>query len=102
MVAEYNSRPQLSRAEKTEIESNSGIEGLEFGSMGGFYTFDEVVIELDSMRLLYPNLITEKDSIGASQEGRAIWMVKISDNPDCIDVFVPDIIKPPSIVCFTQ
>ncbi len=50
--------------------------------MGGFYTFDEVVAQLDTMHSLYPNLITKKDSIGSSIEGRTIWAVKISDNPD--------------------
>ena len=50
--------------------------------MGGFYTFDEVVAQLDTMRFSYPNLITAKDSIGSSIEGRTIWAVKISDNPD--------------------
>src|SRR3990167_4545160 len=50
--------------------------------MGGFYTFNEVVAQLDTMRLLYPNLITVKDSTGSSIEGRTIWAVKISDNPD--------------------
>ncbi len=49
--------------------------------MGGFYTYDEVVAELDTMRMLYPNLITEKYSIGTTLEGRTIWAVKISDNP---------------------
>lgn len=82
MVKEYNSRPKLEEAEKKRIESESGIMGMEFGSMGGFYTLDEVVAELDSMRLQYPNLITAKHSIGTSHENRDIWMVKISDNPD--------------------
>ncbi len=55
---------------------------MKHGSMGGFYTFQEIVMDLDSMRLLYPNLITVKDSIGAGHEGNPLWMVKISDNPD--------------------
>ncbi len=59
-----------------------GIKGFGYGSMGGFYTFAEVVAQLDSMKLLYPNLITEKQAIGYSIENRPIWMVKISDNPD--------------------
>ncbi len=50
--------------------------------MAGFYTFDEIVAQLDTMRMLYPNLITEKDSVGHSIEGRTIWAVKISDNPE--------------------
>jgi carboxypeptidase T len=56
--------------------------GFDFGSMGGYYTFDEVVAKLDEMRSTYPNLITAKQSIGHSLENRNIWMVKISDNPD--------------------
>ncbi len=57
---------------------------------GGFYTFDEVVAELDAMHQLYPNLITEKDSVGSSIENRPIWAVKISDNPN-IDEEEPEI-----------
>ncbi|MBI5474432.1 MAG: immune inhibitor A [Ignavibacteriae bacterium] len=47
------------------------------GSMGGHYTFAEVLQQLDSMRLLYPGLITVRDSIGRSQQDRAIWLVRI-------------------------
>jgi hypothetical protein len=50
--------------------------------MGGFYILSEVNAELDSMRMLYPNLISAKTSIGNSIENRPINMVKISDNPD--------------------
>jgi len=65
-----------------EMKEKYSSGGFGFGTMGGYYTFDEVVAELDSMRMLYPNLITEKDSIGSTLEGRTIWEVKISDNPD--------------------
>lgn len=51
--------------------------GFGLGSMGGFYTFQEVLRQLDTMRLLYPQLITIRDSIGQSQQGRALWAVKI-------------------------
>ena len=82
----YNSLPTLSEEErfriKIESEMNFGVSGFNFGSMGGFYTFDEIVADLDTMFQLYPNLITERDSIGASNEGRTIWAVKISDNPN--------------------
>ncbi|MCB9247636.1 MAG: hypothetical protein H6613_03425 [Ignavibacteriales bacterium] len=50
--------------------------------MGGYYTYNEVVQLLDTLQMLYPNLISVKDSIGKSVEGRTIWAVKISDNPD--------------------
>ncbi len=54
--------------------------GFGLGSMGGHYTLQEVMQQLDSMRLLYPNLITARDSIGRSQQGRAIWAVKIGSS----------------------
>ncbi|MEM6829802.1 MAG: M14 family metallopeptidase, partial [Bacteroidota bacterium] len=51
------------------------------GSMGGFFTLDEINDELDEMHDAFPNLITIKSSIGTSIENRDIYMVKISDNP---------------------
>ena len=65
----------LKKAENT-------ANGFDLGSMGGFYTFEEVETKLDEMKTDYPNLITSKTSIGTSVEGRPIWMVKISDNPE--------------------
>ena len=86
LVADYNSRPSISAEERAALEasmkSQYSVDGFEFGSMGGYYTFDEVVRELDSARTLYPNLITVKQSIGTSIQGRTLWMVKISDNAD--------------------
>ena len=64
------------------ILENDNIDGFSFGSMGGFYTYVEIGQKLDSMRLQYPNLITAKQIIGNSVQNRAIWSVKISDNPD--------------------
>ncbi|MBK8845860.1 MAG: immune inhibitor A [Bacteroidetes bacterium] len=53
------------------------------GSMAGFLTYAEMINELDSMFILYPNLITNKASIGpnATILGDSIWHLKISDNP---------------------
>ncbi len=56
--------------------------GFSYGSMGGYLTYNEMVAELDELKAMYPNLITAKTSIGNSLEGRPLWMVKISDNPD--------------------
>ena len=82
--AYYDSLPKLSEAEKEMIKLESfqkfGVDG--FGSMGGYYTFAEIEADLDEMFQLYPNLITQKFSIGTSIEGRPIWAVKISDNPN--------------------
>ncbi|MEM7086069.1 MAG: M14 family zinc carboxypeptidase [Bacteroidota bacterium] len=64
------------------VRSANVGDGFDLGSMGGFYTYDEVVDKLDEMVQDYPNLVTAKTSIGTSAEGREIWMVKISDNPN--------------------
>lgn len=55
--------------------------GFNYGSMAGFLTTAETALELDSMYMEYPNLVTPKVNIGNTIEGRPIWMVKISDNP---------------------
>jgi len=82
----YHSIPKLSEAEKEfiqmESEKDFGVTGFGFGSMGGYYTLAEIDADLDEMFLLFPNLITQKFSIGTSVEGRTIWAVKISDNPN--------------------
>jgi len=66
--------------------------GFGFGSMGGYYTRDEVVDKLDEMRRDYPALITAKQSLGVSHEGRDVWMAMISDNPDNVDEHEPAIL----------
>lgn len=65
-----------------EILAADNVDGFSFGSMGGFYTYDEVVEKLDSMRIQFPNLISVKQNLGFTEEGREIWAVKLSDNPD--------------------
>ncbi len=82
----YNSLPILTESEIESIKNlsrdNFSVEGFGFGSMGGYYTLNEIIANLDSMYAQYPNIITQKYSVGTSQEGRTIWAVKISDNPN--------------------
>lgn len=59
-------------------------------TMGGFPTFDEALDYMDSLHSLYPTLMTARDSVGYSIEGRALWMVKISDNPN-VDEDEPEV-----------
>ena len=59
-----------------------GISDFEYGSMGGHYTFQEVLNKLDSIHIQYPSLTTQKFQIGNSVENRPIYAIKISDNPD--------------------
>lgn len=66
------------------VPTYSTPSNWELGSMGGCYTYTEILSELDDMATLYPNLITVKSAISTFQteEGRSIYWVKISDNPN--------------------
>ena len=55
---------------------------FDYGSMGGYYTFAEIEDHLDELSNDYPHIFTEKISIGTSLEGRDIWAIKVSDNPN--------------------
>jgi hypothetical protein len=81
----YSNLPKMSEEQKSlalqKVEQDFGITGFNYGSMGGNYTLAEVNAELDEMYTQFPNLITQKVSIGNTIEGRPIYMVKISDNP---------------------
>ncbi len=57
---------------------------FEQGSMGGFYTLEEVLNELDSMRTFYPDLVSVKAQAGTTSTifGRPLYFVRISNNPD--------------------
>jgi carboxypeptidase T len=70
-------------------------ENFEFGSMGGYFTYQEMLDQLDLMKSLYPNLITDKENISTFLTegepdnattppigGNGIKWVKISDNPE--------------------
>jgi len=80
----YNNLPKLTDQEKIQnIAQNktlNGVTSFGYGSMGGFYTLAEVNAQLDSMHTNYPALITQKVSIGTSNEGRPIYMVKITNS----------------------
>ncbi|MEM9821118.1 MAG: M14 family metallopeptidase, partial [Bacteroidota bacterium] len=55
----------------------------QYGSMGGYQTYDELLVTLDQMAALYPNLISVKQPIGdiVTHEDRPIYWLRISDNP---------------------
>lgn len=81
------------------VPSEYPVRGMRLGSQTlssgraptGMYTLDEVAAVLDSLREAHPRLISVRASIGSSYEGRAIWMVKISDHPD-VDEAEPEIL----------
>ncbi|MCD6068608.1 MAG: hypothetical protein K0S33_3434 [Bacteroidetes bacterium] len=60
-------------------------QNFNLGSMGGFFTYSELLDILDSMASKYPNLITVRQPVNASaftEEGNSLYFVKISDNPN--------------------
>jgi hypothetical protein len=81
MPAFYRSR--LERGAGGTAEMGVGITpAFGSGGMGGYYTYAEILSILDQLRAMYPTLISARTSIGTTLEGRDMWMVRISDNPD--------------------
>jgi carboxypeptidase T len=64
------------------------------GSMGGFFTYQEMLNNLDSMVSKYPNLISARAPIGTftSIENRPIYWLRISNNPNTDDFSKPEIL----------
>lgn len=91
----YEQLPKLTEQEKLNFREDSklrfGVEGFHLGSMGGYMTLAEVNAELDTLKNLFPNLITSKQIIGYTNEDRPIYMVKISDNPE-VDENEPEVL----------
>jgi carboxypeptidase T len=56
---------------------------FHLGSYGGYFTYNEMLAILDSMTLLYPNLISAKQQIDTfhSVEGRIMYWLRVSNNP---------------------
>ncbi len=63
----------------------------KLGDMGGHLRYEEMLEHLDSMKIKYPNLVTTRAQIDTTKtrEGRTIWFVKISDNPNTNDPAEP-------------
>ena len=79
----------------TEYFITRSILGMErdfpLGSMLGNYTLLQAEAQMDTLRSMYPGFVSQKDSIGASIEGRTIWAFKVSDNPG-IDEDEPEVL----------
>jgi hypothetical protein len=79
------SRTYADRARRSLLKPASTashvVRHFRLGSMGGFMTLAELEAAVDSMLAEYPLLISVRDTIGFSVEGRPIWALKISRNP---------------------
>jgi hypothetical protein len=54
-------------------------KGIGFGA---FHTYSETMDQLDALHAAYPTVTTAKYAIGTTSEGRTVWALKVSDNPD--------------------
>jgi len=75
---------KLSRSGCSSVPNYAVPSHYVAGSMGGYYTLNEIYTQLDNMRAAYPALISVKQQAGVvnSIENRMIYFVRISDNPD--------------------
>jgi carboxypeptidase T len=72
---------------KISLNKRTGLKytspaGFKLGTMGSFFTLEEVDSHINALIAKYPLLISKKDSIGSSVEGRTIYSFKVSDNPN--------------------
>jgi len=82
----YNSLPQMSPFEIQQALEKSArdynvIHSI-YGTMGGHLKWEEMIQKLDSMRIEYPTLVSQKFSIGNSYQSRPMWTVRVTKNPD--------------------
>ncbi|HLT24704.1 MAG TPA: M14 family zinc carboxypeptidase [Ignavibacteria bacterium] len=82
----YTKLPKMSesemRSQMNTMQERTGVTGFGYGSMGGFYTYDEVIRKLDSMRINHPTLISAKFVIGTTFTGKPVYAYKITKDPD--------------------
>jgi hypothetical protein len=58
---------------------------------GVWHTYAETAAELESIHAQYPAITTAPFSLGQSVEGREIWAIKVSDNPE-VDEEEPEVL----------
>ena len=75
---------------QTDMETENAYADKGPG-YGIYHTWSETIAFVDSLHMLYPDIISEKWSIGQTLEGRDIWCFRISDNPE-VDENEPEIL----------
>lgn len=90
MAAFYEARNRAALSRPSALPSACNASRIKtpshfrLGSMGGYFTLAEMENILDTMAILYPNLVKAKQPVSTTKsfEGRNIWYVKFSDNPN--------------------
>lgn len=67
-----------------EIDDYSTPSNYTAGSMGGFFTYDEILQNIDAMRTQFPNLVSERENVGSflTFENRSLQWLKITKDPE--------------------
>jgi len=94
-VGQYNECSEIDWAVPANWNLNDPANyPSETNHFGGCLTYDMVLQELDDMRSAYPNLISVKTNASPSNqltfEGRTVYYVRISDNPDIDEAGEPE------------
>jgi hypothetical protein len=74
-----------------DLEAHYVAQRSGYRNYGLLYTYAEAVAQLDALHAQYPAITTEKFSIGTTYEGRTIWAMKVSDNPQ-LDEAEPEVL----------
>jgi hypothetical protein len=59
---------------------------------GLYHTYSESVAWMDTLRNLYPQVISARWALGAGHLGNQIWCARISDNPDVDETGEPEVL----------
>ncbi|MCB0722507.1 MAG: immune inhibitor A [Ignavibacteriae bacterium] len=80
----YSKIPPMTESEKQQqrqmMLDRDNVSGFGYGSMGGYYTYDEVIRKIDSMAMDYPTLVSPKYQIGTTFTGKPIYAYNITSN----------------------
>ncbi|MBM3316324.1 MAG: hypothetical protein FJY75_00585 [Candidatus Eisenbacteria bacterium] len=89
-VAELEALGFVVEIQIADMEEHYAAQREGYRNFGLLYTYSEMIAHLDAIHALYPEITTPKFSIGTSIEGREIWAMKVSDNPN-IDENEPEV-----------
>lgn len=110
-MRDYYAKPERRQAENSSARggspcpdqngSGNGVfpytvpGNFSLGSMGGFFTYQEMLDILDNMRELYPELISSRQVVSPSvitHDGNPIYWLRVSDNPDTDETTEPEVL----------
>jgi len=59
---------------------------------GLYHTYSECIAWIDSLHVLYPDVVGARWSIGQGHDGNDIWVYRVSDNPDLDEEGEPEVL----------